>query len=216
MGSSPRYDRTAVFPLTQTTRHWRCPVLKMTKELDQVFEAKDCNEKTLTPKITHLVNLAAHLASHNAKAAHRSYTLAGSAGGASVVERHRAACLAACAAGPRVHDTYAGFVPEATKGAGATYDAAEAAATLTASPFFNLCKEDSLDAKTTHLVSLAACLVTRCACAEGCIVQARNAGATDAELVRVACLTAEAAGMHTKYAFLEAREAVKGVTDCVC
>lgn len=212
-------------------------MLKMTAELNRIFE--QCTEKSLPPRTTHLVNLAAHLASGNAVAARQSFAVAGAVG-ASMEELHRVACLSMCAAGPQVQDTYANLVLGATgrplhhlgpeKGARSTaptnvasLEAAisaisQGATTLNASAFaaFNLCTEKSLDEKTTHLVSLAACLVTRCACAGGCIVKARNAGATEEEIVRAACLTACATGMEKKYAFLEAFQAVEGVRECVC
>ena len=215
-------------------------MLKMTAELNRVFE--QCSEKSLSPKTTQLVNLAAHLASNNTKAAHQSFALAGAVG-ASTEELHRVACLCACTGGARVHDAYAEIVLAATgtalhhsaptKGSQSSAAArtadmgrlgsaiaavSQGSTSLTTSAFaaLNLCSETSLDEKTSHLVSLAACLATRCACAAGCIVKARNAGATHEELARVACVTACAAGLDKKYAFLEAFQAAEGVKECVC
>jgi alkylhydroperoxidase/carboxymuconolactone decarboxylase family protein YurZ len=212
----------------------------MTAELNRKFDT--CNEKALSPKITHLVNLAAHLASNNAKAAHQTFAVA-KAVGASDEELHYVACLATCTGGPQVHDTYAEVVLAATgrplhhsepakssrtsaevqladvqrfESAIAAVSQGATDVTVTAFTALNLCTEKSLDEKTTHLVSLAACLATRCACAEGCIVKARNAGASDEEIVRVGCLTACATGLAQKYAFLEAYQAVETVKECVC
>ena len=172
---------------------------KMTKKLDTIFTT--CSEKSLDPETTALVTFAAQLA-HGQDAAIDVATLSRSVKDSAKL--HRAACLAACTSGPAVAERFA-KVARAGKLKGATTAAK-----------FSACNDQTLEKKTHHLVSLAACLASACECASGHIVQARNAGATDEELARTACLTACVAGERTKYAFLAHLEEMRECRSCVC
>lgn len=183
--------------------------LKMTKELNNIFST--CAEDSLSPKMTHLVSLATHLAAHNETGARDALEFA-RASGATVEEVYRVGCLCACTAGPRVQDIFLGAMRDAKP------SVVPQAYNLDMSVFLStgICSDNSLDKKTTHLVGLAACLTARCDCAQGHIVEARNAGATDVELARCACIVACTAGLDRKYIYLEALESVKGCKACDC
>lgn len=182
---------------------------KMTKELDRVFDT--CKESSLSPKVTALVTHAAQLACGVNTAPEFANNISKNAG-VTAEELHRVACLCACSAGPKVLDSYATLLksPEITNAG------IKGLRKLSADRTFQQCTEKSLDAKTTHLVSLAACLASGCSCASGHIIEARNAGATDEEITRAACITACVAGLRTKYTFLAQRESVKGCRACDC
>jgi len=172
--------------------------LKMTRELDKVFET--CSEDSLSARETHLITLAAQLAGSGATATNVTAELA-IAAGASREELNRVACMAACVAGPAVGDAFA----EIRKATSACFGTSEASGVF---GNFQLCTEESLDARTTHLVGLAACLAAGCVCAEAHVIQARSAGVNEEELARVACIAACQAGLQNKYSFLGARLAV--------
>jgi hypothetical protein len=185
--------------------------MKMTAEMNKVFTT--CNLQTLPEKTTHLIEYATHLVSDHADGAFASATLA-STHGASVEELTRVACLAACTAGPKVaalHVQVARKVSALAKAA----EGVKPAASLEQGTF-HACSSKSLDAKTTHLVGLAACLARSCECAKGHIVQARLAHATEAELARVACIASCSGGLSVKYAFLAYRHDVGHCKTCVC
>lgn len=179
---------------------------RMTKQSNSIFET--CSEKSLDPETSALITLAAQLAQG------RESTI-DFAGHARFVKDetklHRAACLAACTAGPAVAERFE-KVLRAGKGA----DNAGDAKGLDNVRQFSACNEATLDRKTHHLVSLAACLASNCACAAGHIIEARNAGATEEELARCACLTACVAGERTKYAFVTQLEAARDCRACDC
>ena len=172
-------------------------MLKATPQLNKIFTT--CSEKTLSPKVTELVRFAAHLANCNSSAtgaggSHKAATAAG----ASQDELLCAACLSACAGGPTTQAAFAAVHK-----------------TDAAKPFAHV-KADALDKKTTHLVSLAACLVSGCECAAGHIVEARLAGAKDEELARAACLAACARGLTAKWRFAAALQCAGAHRACAC
>jgi AhpD family alkylhydroperoxidase len=166
--------------------------LKMTRELDRVFDT--CTEETLSAKDTYLVTLAAQLAQGGQTPLSGTLKI-GEVTGATQEEIQRVVCLCECTVGPQVNERVA-----------------ELSVNQLSEPF-RTCTEESLDRKTTHLVSLAACLVAGCACAEYHLVEGRNAGATEEELARCACIAACVAGRVQKFRFLEARQNVEGRTD---
>jgi alkylhydroperoxidase/carboxymuconolactone decarboxylase family protein YurZ len=170
----------------------------MTRELDRVFEA--CAEDTLSAKETHLLTLAAQLAGSGATASSVTAELAIGAG-ASREELNRVACMAACVAGAAIGDAFA----EVLKTTAACFGTSETSGVF---GNFQLCTEESLDVRTTHLVGLAACLAAGCVCAEAHIIQARSAGINEEELARVACIAACQCGLQNKYSFVQARLAV--------
>jgi alkylhydroperoxidase/carboxymuconolactone decarboxylase family protein YurZ len=178
--------------------------LKINKELNDIF--RTCNTSSLSAKDTALVTLAAKLASgHTGAALGINQSLKTS--GASVGELARVACLSACTAGPRVGETFASALKKAkitgTSG-------------LIKGEKFQGCTMKSLETKTHHLVSLAACLASGCICAGGHIVQARNAGATQEELARTACIAACASGMKAKFDFLAHTQRTANCKACAC
>lgn len=178
--------------------------LKITKELNNIFQT--CNASSLSAKDTALVTLAAKLASgHQGAALGISDSVKKS--GASVGELARVACLSACTAGPRVGETFASALKTA-KISGAT--------SLIQGEKFQGCTMKSLDTKTHHLVSLAACLASGCLCASGHIIQARNAGATPQELTRAACIAACVSGMKAKFDFLAHTQRTVNCRACAC
>jgi AhpD family alkylhydroperoxidase len=176
----------------------------MTKKLDKIFET--CNEKSLSPKETALVAHAAQIAAGVKDTKQISQFVAKEAR-ISAEELHRVACLCACTAGPKVQETYATVL----KAAGGAESSRFAADTT-----FRTCSAQTLDKKTTHLAGLAACLASGCDCASGHIVEARNAGATDEQLARVACIASCVAGSRIKYDFLFHLQSVKNCKACVC
>jgi len=171
---------------------------KMTKKLNGIFDT--CSEKSLDPETTALVTFAAQLA--NGQESIDVATLSRSVKDSKKL--HRAACLAACTSGQVVGERF-----ERALTAGKIKGAKGARK-------FTACTEETLDKKTHHLVSLAACLASNCECASGHIVQARNAGASDEELARTACLTACVAGERSKYSFLAHLEETRECRSCVC
>jgi len=200
--------------------------LKMTPELNNVF--RTCNEATLSPKVTHLMTLAAQLARRQGEPAQATLELS-RAVGASLQEISRVACLCSCAAGATVQDTFvnllrnprveataatAGILPTGILPAAAIGPSQS----LDTSVFrtLRLCSSESLDKKTTHLVGLTACLASGCVCARGHIIQARIAGATEEELARCACIASCVAGIRNKFSFLEAVQDVGNCTACAC
>lgn len=176
--------------------------LKMTKELDRVFST--CKTSTLSPKDTALVTLAARLAAGQQGAKVRA---AVKESGASAEELARVACLAACTSCSSVGDNFASVLRDAK---------VSGVSKLIANERFQGCSMKSLDTKTHHLVSLAACLSSRCACAAGHIIQARNAGATPEELARTACIAACVSGMKVKYDFLAHMQRTANCRTCAC
>ncbi len=172
---------------------------KMTKQLNGIFDK--CSEKSLDPETSALVTLAAQLAHGHEGTIDIAYL---SRSVKDVSKLHRAACLAACTSGPAVAERF-----EKVLRAGKVKGAANARK-------FTACTENTLDKKTHHLVSLAACLASGCECASGHIVEARNAGATEEELARAACLTACVAGERTKYVFLAHLEEMRECRSCAC
>jgi alkylhydroperoxidase/carboxymuconolactone decarboxylase family protein YurZ len=166
--------------------------LKMTRELGRVLDT--CTEETLSVKDTYLVTLAAQLALGGTTPLSGSLKL-GEVTGATQEEIQRVACMCACTVGPQVNERVA-----------------ELSVNQLSEPV-RACTEESLDQKTTHLVGLAACLVAGCACAEFHIVEGRNAGATEEELARCACIAACVAGRVQQFRFLEARQNVEGRAD---
>jgi len=205
--------------------------LKMTPELNNVF--RTCNEATLSPKVTHLVTLAAQLARRQGEPAQATLGLSRAAG-ASLQEISRVACLCSCAAGATVQDTFVNLLRSPRMEATAVTDeiiptgilpagilpaaAIGPSQSLDTSVFrtLRLCSSESLDKKTTHLVGLAACLASGCVCARGHIIQARIAGATEEELARCACIASCVAGIRNKFSFLEAVQDVGNCTACAC
>lgn len=169
--------------------------LRMTADLDRVFDG--CTEETLSVKDTYLVTLAAQLTRGGYTSPSGTLKL-GQVVGAAAEETQRVVCMCACTVGPEINERVT-----------------ELSVNQLSEPL-RTCTEESLDAKTTHLVGLAACLVAGCACAEGHIVAGRNAGASEEELSRSACIAACVAGSVHKYRFLEARQNVEGCTECVC
>jgi AhpD family alkylhydroperoxidase len=176
--------------------------LKMTKELDRVFST--CKTSSLSPKDTALVTLAARLAAGQQGAKVRA---AIKESGASPEELGRVACLAACTSCSSVGDNFASVLRDAK---------VSGVSKLIAGEKFQGCSMKSLDTKTHHLVSLAACLSSRCACAAGHIIQARNAGATPEELARTACIAACVSGMKVKYDFLAHMQRTANCRTCAC
>jgi alkylhydroperoxidase/carboxymuconolactone decarboxylase family protein YurZ len=181
---------------------------KMTAQLNRVFET--CKQDTLDPKTSELIALAVHLVSNHAEGATESVRQA-QKHGATAEQMHRVACLSACTAGARVHDLHL----RATKDLGGASGTGSSALRLEKSAF-HACSSKSLDKKTMHLVALAACLASHCECARGHIVEARNAGATAAELARCACITSCIGGLQHKYAFLEHLASVENCKACAC
>jgi AhpD family alkylhydroperoxidase len=203
------------------------------KEYDAVFDR--CSEDSLSPKLTHLITLACHLSACRCDAATRSFETAVSVG-ASLEELNLTACLCSCAAGPMAQDNYLDVVRSARAngragkalqnlsfGVGGLRQVGvpsrgEEAYSLDQNIFDSakVCTEDALDKKSYHLVSLAACLVTRCSCAAGHIVEARNAGATLEEIARCACVASCVGGLGNKYFFLESLSSVVDCRACDC
>jgi alkylhydroperoxidase/carboxymuconolactone decarboxylase family protein YurZ len=201
------------------------------KQYDQITET--CSDTSLSPKLTHLVTLACHLASCRCDAATQSLQLARSVG-ASQEEINLVACLCACTAGPMAQDNYKTMLRSVRSQQGIQASGREQLPSvgslreigvsqqvqetysLDENIFENLCSDTSLDKKSYHLVSLAACLASSCSCAAGHIVEARNAGATLEELARCACIAACASGLQKKYAFLEALRSVQNCSACDC
>ena len=178
--------------------------LKMTKELDNVF--RTCKTSSLSPKDTALITLAARLAAGHQGA---KLDIAGAVktGGASAQELARVACLASCTACSSVGDNFASAL-KAAKISGASK--------LIEGEKFAGCSMATLETKTHHLVSLAACLASRCVCASGHIIQARNAGATPEQLARTACIAACVSGMKAKYEFLAHTQRTANCRTCAC
>jgi alkylhydroperoxidase/carboxymuconolactone decarboxylase family protein YurZ len=177
---------------------------KITKELNNIF--RTCNTSSLSAKDTALVTLAAKLASGHQGAA-LGITDSVKKSGVSVGELARVACLSACTAGPRVGETFASALKTA-KLAGASG--------LIQGEKFQGCTMKSLDTKIHHLVSLAACLASGCVCAGGHIVQARNAGATQQELARAACIASCVSGLKAKFEFLAHMQNTANCKACAC
>lgn len=171
-------------------------MLKASSKLNRVFEA--CKEDTLSPKVTELVRLAATLASPDAARSGASALKRATAAHVSEDELACAACASACVAGPTAQAIYVKSLKTTAK-----------------QPFARV-KRDALDKKTLHLVDLAACLASHCACAAGHIVEARRAGATEQELARVGCLAACACGLSTKWSFAESLQCAEGSQQCAC
>lgn len=169
--------------------------LKMTAELDRIFD-EVCSEDSLSAKDTCLVALAAQLAGHRSASTASALKIAGTI--ARPEEIKMVVCMCACTAGFDVNERVL-----------------ELGVLQTSEPA-NACRERSLDARTTHLVGLASCLAAGCACAEGHIVAGRNAGLSEEELARCACIASCVAGRVNKFRFLEARQNVEGCTACVC
>jgi AhpD family alkylhydroperoxidase len=178
--------------------------LKITKELNEIFST--CKESSLSPKDTALVTLAARLAAGQ-QGAKLGIKSAVKKGGASVEELARVACLSACTACSSVGDNFATALNAAN---------ISGASNLIVGEKFVGCTMKSLETKTHHLVSLAACLASRCACASGHIIQARNAGATPEQLARTACIAACVSGMKVKYDFLEHMQRTANCRTCAC
>ena len=181
---------------------------KMTADLDKIFDK--CKEDSLDPKTSELIALAVHLVSDNADGATESARQAHKQG-VTAEQLHRVACLCACTSGIRVHDLHFRATKDLPGMPGS-----KAASQRLEKNAFHLCSAKSLDKKTTHLVALAACLAADCACARGHIVEARNAGATAAELARCACITSCVGGLRYKYAFIEYLSSVEHCKACVC
>jgi alkylhydroperoxidase/carboxymuconolactone decarboxylase family protein YurZ len=177
---------------------------KMTKELNDIF--RTCNTSSLSPKDTALVTFAAKLASgHKGAALGISHSV--KKAGASVGELARVACLSACTAGPKVGETFASALKTAKL---------PGSSRLIQGEKFQGCTMKSLDTKTHHLVSLAACLASGCVCASGHIIQARNAGATQLELTRTACIASCVSGMKAKFDFLAHVQRTANCRACAC
>jgi hypothetical protein len=121
-------------------------VFQMVALYDAVFDR--CTENSLDPKTTELVG--------NESQARKGFSAAQSAGATSA-ELSRAACLAACSSGPKVTAAHAAI-------AGKAEFASDERAV------FAECTDRTLDEKVHHLVSLAVCLVSSCACASGHLV----------------------------------------------
>jgi AhpD family alkylhydroperoxidase len=177
---------------------------KMTKKLDKIFTT--CNQNSLSPKETALVAQAAQLAA-GVRDTKQISQFVSSQARVSAEELHRVACLSACTAGPKVLETYAAVL----KSAGGAESSRFAADTS-----FRTCSAKTLDEKTTHLVGLAACLASGCDCASGHIVAARNAGVTDEQLTRAACVASCVAGSRIKYDYLFHLQSVKACKACAC
>lgn len=176
--------------------------LKMTKKLNEVF--RTCKESSLSPKDTALVTLAARLAAGQ-QGDRISDAVKNS--GASAEELARVACLSACTSCSSVGDNFASVLKAAR---------VSGASKLIVGEKFQGCTAKTLQPKTHHLVSLAACLASRCACAAGHIIQARNAGATPEQLARTACIAACVSGMKVKYDFLAHMQRTAKCRTCAC
>jgi alkylhydroperoxidase/carboxymuconolactone decarboxylase family protein YurZ len=171
-----------------------------------------CKENTLDAKTSEMIRYAVHLVNGNAPGAAQSAQKAHAAG-LSAAQLHRVACLSACSAGIHIQglnaaalNTVPGFaapVPAAAPVPPAAPVPAAATPIQLQKGAFNACSSTQLDTKTTHLVALAACLASRCACAQGHILAARAAGASDAELARSACIAACTGGLHSKISFAQ-------------
>lgn len=183
--------------------------LKMTAQLNKIFET--CKQDSLDPKTSELIRLAVHLVIDHAQGATESARQAHKLG-ATAEHLHRVACLAACTAGARVHDLHF----RATKDLPGISATGASAALQLEKNAFQACSSKSLDKKTTHLVGLAVCLASACECARGHIVEARNAGASPAELARTACITSCIAGLQHKYNFLAHLTSVEHCNACAC
>lgn len=183
--------------------------LKMTAELNKIFET--CKSDTLDPNTSELIALAVHLVTDHAQGATESARQAHKQG-ITAEQLHRVACLCACTAGARVQDLHF----RATKDIPGMAGSGVGAALRLEKNAFHACSSKSLDKKTTHLVALAACLASGCECARGHIVEARNAGATAAELARCACIASCIAGLQLKYAFLAHFTSVEHCKACAC
>jgi|ERR1700693_492892 len=175
--------------------------LKMTKQLNKVFET--CSAKSLPAQTTALVEFAAQLASGR-EGGFNIPKLTREVG--SIDKLHRVACLCACTGGAIIGERFMKAVSKERSEGGGQLSA----------KMFGECSTETLDKKTHHLVSLAACLASGCECASGHIVEARNAGATEEEIVRCACITACVAGIRVKYAFLAHLEETRGCRSCAC
>lgn len=175
-------------------------VFKMVKEQESVFDR--CKENSLDPKTTELIRFAAQLAAGNEGHARAAFSGAQKAG-LTAAQLSRAACLAACSCGPKVTATYAAL---AGKAAHASDEKA----------VFSECTEKTLDDKTHHLVSLAVCLVSNCACASGHLIRLHELKVDEAIVHRAACLAACEGGLRVKYSYIEHLENVKNCSTCVC
>jgi alkylhydroperoxidase/carboxymuconolactone decarboxylase family protein YurZ len=217
---------------------------KMTAELNKVFNT--CSEASLSSKDTHLVTLAAQLSRRQADPAISTFELARSSGASiEEINRVACLCACTGGARVQdayvnlLRGTQETVDPEGghptpvpgegrrTTGLAARVGIPSAVLptvvplkthSLDTSLFrsLRLCSTQALDKKTTHLVGLAACLASGCVCAAGHIVEARNAGATDEELARCACIAACVGGMRNKFAFIDALQTAKGCKSCVC
>jgi alkylhydroperoxidase/carboxymuconolactone decarboxylase family protein YurZ len=175
-------------------------VFKMVREQESVFDR--CKENSLDPKTTELVRFAAQLAAGNELQAKKAFTAAKKSG-LSAAEMSRAACLAACSAGPKVTAAFAnlsGIKAQATD----------------EKRVFSACTEKTFDDKTHHLVSLAVCLVSNCACASGHLIRLHELKVDEASIHRAACLAACEGGLRVKYSYIEHLENVKSCSRCVC
>jgi len=175
-------------------------VFQMTKEMDAVFD--QCQENSLDPKTTELVRFAAQLAAGNELHARNAFTGAKRTG-LSPAELSRAACLAACSAGPRVTVMFANL-------------SGKTAVALDEAKVFAECSEKTFDDKTHHLVSLAVCLVNNCACAAGHLVRLKELNVDEASVHRAACLAACEGGLTAKFAYLERLDCARTEGRCVC
>jgi alkylhydroperoxidase/carboxymuconolactone decarboxylase family protein YurZ len=175
-------------------------VFQMVALYDAVFDR--CTESSLDAKTTELVRFAAQLAAGNESSARRGFSVAQSAGATSA-ELSRAACLAACSGGPKVTATHAAITGKAE------YASDEKAV-------FAECTDRTLDEKVHHLVSLAVCLVSSCACASGHLVRLKELKVDEASINRAACLAACEGGLNVKYTYIEHLRNVEQCSTCVC
>lgn len=166
-----------------------------TQEMADVF--KVCSEDSLPDKENNLIKLASQLICCDCSGAKGSIEKA-KAAGASEDEILCVACHSTCTGGAYVQSNFLGLGVLETKRE-------------------NLCNvSNSLDKKTSHLIALAACLTASCDCAAGHIVEARNAGANEAEIARAACLAACTCGCRVTWRFAEAIECAKDKSACAC
>jgi len=170
--------------------------VKASKKLNRIFDT--CSADTLPPKTTHLITLAAQLARCDASQARESLSLAREAG-ASFEEIRCAACHSACTSGLTSQSAFVSLLGE----------------TAGREPFARV-QAQALDAKTDHLVALAACLASGCDCAAGHIVEARRAGVSEEELARAACIASCVTGRVSHWRFGAALQCAEGKKACVC
>lgn len=175
-------------------------VFKMVKQHETVFDR--CTETSLDPKTTELIRFAAQLAAGNEGHAKAAFSTAHKVG-LTAAELSRAACLAACSGGPKVTATYAAL-------------SGQAAHASNEAVVFAACTDKTLDDKTHHLVSLAVCLVSDCACASGHLIRLNELKVDEASVHRAACLAACEGGLRVKYSYIEHLENVKTCSTCVC